>query len=77
MPASTRPSAEPHVPDKADLVKDLSGTKFVLMHCARCGSEVAMKRDAERNIVERGFCRTRRDTRHSLAARLMRNSTAR
>jgi hypothetical protein len=40
------------LPDHADLVKDVSGTEFVLMHCARCGSEVAMKLDAERNIVE-------------------------
>jgi hypothetical protein len=42
----------PHVPDHADLVKGASGTEFVLMHCARCGSEVAMKLDAERNIAE-------------------------
>jgi hypothetical protein len=41
----------PHVPDHVDLVTDVSGTEFVLMHCARCGSEVAMKLDAERNIV--------------------------
>ena len=42
----------PHVPDHADLVNDVSGSEFVLMHCVRCGSEVAMKLDAERNIVE-------------------------
>jgi hypothetical protein len=34
------------------LVKDVSGTEYVLLHCARCGGEVAMKLDAERNITE-------------------------
>jgi hypothetical protein len=42
----------PHVPDHADLVNDPSGAEYVLMHCARCNCEVAMKLDAERNIVE-------------------------
>jgi hypothetical protein len=42
----------PHVPDHADLVNDVSGTEYVLLHCARCGSEVALKLDAERNILE-------------------------
>jgi hypothetical protein len=42
----------PHVPDHADLVKDVSGTEFVFMRCARCASDVAMKLDKDRNIVE-------------------------
>ena len=41
----------PHVPDKADLVTDVSVSEFVLMHCARYNSEIAMKLDADRNIV--------------------------
>jgi hypothetical protein len=53
------PHVGPHVPDHADLVNDVSGTEFVLMHCARCGSQVAMKLDAERNVTARGFCRMR------------------
>jgi hypothetical protein len=39
-------------PDHAELVKYLSGTEYVLLHCARCNCEVAMKLDTERNIVE-------------------------
>jgi hypothetical protein len=31
---------------------DVSGTEFVIMHCARCGSQVAMKLDAERNVTD-------------------------
>jgi hypothetical protein len=42
----------PHVPDKANLVKDPSGCEYVLMHCARCNCDVVMKLDEERNIVE-------------------------
>lgn len=41
----------PHVPDHADLVKYVSGTEYVLLHCARCGSQVAMKLDADRNVT--------------------------
>jgi hypothetical protein len=41
----------PHVPDHAELVNDVSGTAYVLLHCARCGFEVAMKLDAERDVV--------------------------
>jgi hypothetical protein len=42
----------PHVPDHAELVTDVGGTEFVIMHCARCGSQVAMKLDAERNVTD-------------------------
>jgi len=31
---------------------DVSGTEFIIMHCARCGSQVAMKLDAERNVTD-------------------------
>jgi hypothetical protein len=46
------PTTCPHIPDRAELVADVSGTKFVVMHCARCGSQVAMKLDAERNVTD-------------------------
>jgi hypothetical protein len=42
----------PHIPSKADLVVDASGTEYVFIHCIRCGCDVAMKLDSQRNVVE-------------------------
>jgi hypothetical protein len=39
------------IPDHADLVKDRVGTEFILLHCVRCRSKVAMRLDAEQNVV--------------------------
>jgi hypothetical protein len=50
MPVDPR-ECWPHVPDHADLVEDVSGAEFVIMHCARCDCQVAMKLDAERNVT--------------------------
>ena len=41
----------PHVPSKADVAFDASGTEYVLMYCIRCGYDVAMKLGVERNVV--------------------------
>jgi hypothetical protein len=41
----------PHVPSKADVAVDASGTEYVLVHCIRCGYNVATKLDSERNVV--------------------------